>query len=95
MSKFFKSSVEVWKVMDMSELPSVEVAIGTFPKIREFALTIFDNAVEERYQRTYLEKADEQFIFNYLDEFNYQVIHVCDVRIDEFNVNKLDYTTDI
>lgn len=90
-----KTSVEVWKVMDTEKLPSVEAEIGTFSKIREFALTIFDNVGEERYQRTYLEKADEQFIFSYLDEFNYSVVHVCDVLLSEFKGKTIDYTTDI
>lgn len=91
-----KSSVEVWKVMDIEKLPNVEMAVGTFPKVKEFALSVYDNVGSDKYKRPYIENGDEHTIFNFLDEYNFEVVHVCDVLLDEFNVVPVkDYTTDI
>lgn len=90
-----KTSVEVWKVMDIESLPNVEMEVGTFPKIREFALSVYDNIGNEKYKRAYIENANEQVIFSFLGEYNFEVKHVCDVKIDEFNVKQKDYTTSI
>ena len=90
-----KSTVEVWRVMDIEKLPNTEMEIGTFPKIKEFALDLYDSVEEGKYKREYIENGDETIIFAYLDEHNFEVQHVCDVSIDEFKVKRIDYTTDI
>lgn len=90
-----KRSIEVWKILDCRTSPKEEVVVGTFPKIKEYALKVFDNLNDKTYQRSYIENGDEIRIFGYLEENDFDVEHVCDVLIDEFNVKPKDYTIDI
>jgi hypothetical protein len=80
-----KTSVEVWGVYDIEEFNGKEKCIGTFKAIKEFALKVFDNVNENKYQKSYIENGDEVVVFNYLEEYNFEVEHLCDVLIDEFN----------
>ena len=97
-----ETRVEVWRVYDIDgreksseEFGGKEGWIGTFKTIKEFALQVFYNVNEDKYQKSYIENGDEVVVFNYLDEHSFEVKHVCDVLIDEFNLPIKDYTTDI
>jgi hypothetical protein len=80
-----KRRVEVWGVYNIVEFNGKEKCIGTFKAIKEFALKVFDNVNENKYQKSYIENGDEVVVFNYLEEYNFEVEHLCDVSIDEFN----------
>jgi sulfur relay (sulfurtransferase) DsrF/TusC family protein len=90
-----KEMIEVWSVYEIEDGVGTEMQIGTLRKIKEFALELFDDKKCEKYQRSFIENGDEHIIFQFLDEYGYDVQHVCDVHLDEFNLNRIDYTTNI
>ena len=87
--------IEIWSVFELDNEVGTEIEIGTLRKIKKFALELFDDKKCEKYQRTFIENGDEQILFQFFDEYGYDVQHVCDVYLDEFNINRIDYTTNI
>lgn len=85
-----KEYLSIWQVNDRDDFNRV-VETGTFKTIKEFALERFEVMnVDEMWKLEDLERGDEQLIFDFLEQLNYNVYELCSVTKDDFTENVIE-----
>lgn len=85
-----REHLSIWQVNDRDDFNRV-VETGTFKRVKEFALERFEVMnVDEMWKLEDLERGDEQLIFDFLEQLNYNVYELCSVTKDDFTENVIE-----